>query len=78
MSLLLIRQVISKFVDIRDKFEMHGAFPSLFIVTGPPGSGKTSLVHALLTEMCDAIGANKNKAKDFLLEVTHTQSSQIH
>jgi tRNA A37 threonylcarbamoyladenosine biosynthesis protein TsaE len=63
-------QVIKTFVTMRDNFEMSGVFPGLFVLAGPAGSGKTALVQALLTEMCDAIGASKKGASDFLLEVS--------
>lgn len=54
---------------MRDTFETSGAFPGLFVMSGPAGSGKTALIQALLSEMCDGIGISKKSASDFIMEV---------
>ena len=62
-------KVITTFSNIRDKFENTGQFPTLFILSGAAGSGKTALVEALLNELCACIGVDKKTSSDFILQV---------
>ena len=46
---------------MRDSFELSGSFPHLFVVYGPPGSGKSALVRVLLREMYESAGIEEEK-----------------
>jgi Cdc6-like AAA superfamily ATPase len=56
-------------IHIRDNFEVGQAFPSQFIVYGPPGSGKSAMIRALLREMNDSSGIDSGNASKWILQV---------
>ena len=55
--------------QIQEKFELFANFPSIVIVYGPGGSGKTALVKVLLKEMCDHIGLEQSLSHKWILQV---------
>mmetsp|Transcript_20039 Transcript_20039/g.28786 ORF Transcript_20039/g.28786 Transcript_20039/m.28786 type:complete len:519 (+) Transcript_20039:89-1645(+) len=54
-------EIQDSLTHMRDSFELSGSFPHLFVVYGPPGSGKSALVRVLLREMYESAGIEEEK-----------------